>query len=121
MQRSDPLFNKIIDDIERYNGYKLDNNGILFKLIVPEKGPKFFVLCLPPHFAESILQQFHKIDRFHVFKTVMLAHYNNKFFTPGIRVLLETSIKSCFLSGAIAPNPEISIPTEDKFANPQRP
>jgi hypothetical protein len=26
---------------------------------------------------------------------VMLAHYNNKFFTPGIRVLLETSIKSC--------------------------
>ena len=46
-------------------------------------------------FAISILQQFHEIDKFHVPKSVMLAHFCNKFYTPGIRTLLETSINSC--------------------------
>ena len=38
-----------------------------------------------------------------------------------IRALKETSIKSVFLSGAIALIPETSIPTEEKLAKPQSP
>jgi hypothetical protein len=38
-----------------------------------------------------------------------------------IRALNDTSIKSCFRSGAIAPRPDIKIPTEDKLANPHNP
>ena len=37
------------------------------------------------------------------------------------RALNDTLIRSCFLSGAIAPIPEINIPTEERFAKPQRP
>ena len=95
MQKAEPLFTQIFDNVERYNEYKLDRNGILFKLITPVKGPKYFVLSLPPQFAISILQQFHEIDKFHVPKAAMLSHFCNKFFTPGIRHLLETSINSC--------------------------
>ena len=34
--------------------------------------------------------------------------------------LKDTLIKSSFLSGAMAPMPETSIPTDEKFAKPQR-
>jgi hypothetical protein len=95
MQKAEPLFSQVFDNVEKYNEFKLDKNGILFKLITPARGPKYFVLCLPQQFAISILQQFHEIDKFHVPKTVMLSHFCNKFFTPGIKSLLETSINSC--------------------------
>ena len=36
------------------------------------------------------------------------------------RALKETSIKSFFLSGTIAPIPEINIPTDEKLANPHK-
>ena len=35
-----------------------------------------------------------------------------------IRALIETLIRSAFLSGAMAPIPETNIPTEEKLANP---
>ena len=35
-----------------------------------------------------------------------------------MRALIETLIRSAFLSGAIAPIPETKIPTEEKLANP---
>ena len=35
-----------------------------------------------------------------------------------IRALIETLIRSAFLSGAMAPIPETKIPTEEKLANP---
>ena len=34
--------------------------------------------------------------------------------------LNDTLIKSSFLSGAIAPIPEISMPTDEKFAKPHK-
>ena len=36
------------------------------------------------------------------------------------RALKDTLIKSSFLSGAMAPMPEMSIPTEEKFAKPHK-
>ena len=37
-----------------------------------------------------------------------------------IRALNDTLIRSPFLSGAIAPIPEINIPTEEKLAKPHK-
>ena len=34
--------------------------------------------------------------------------------------LKETLIRSSFLSGTIAPMPEINIPTDEKLANPHK-
>ena len=53
MQKSEPMFCQIFKEIERYDDFKIDKNGILFKLINPPRGPKFYVLCLPPQFAKS--------------------------------------------------------------------
>ena len=36
------------------------------------------------------------------------------------RALNDTLIKSSFLSGAIAPIPEINMPTEEKLAKPHK-
>ena len=95
MQKSEPLFSRMFDELGRHDDFSVDSNGILFKLIVPARGPKYHVLCLPSQFAESILLQFHELDRFHVPRSVMLSHYNNKFYTPGIQALLDLSVKSC--------------------------
>ena len=95
MQKSEPLFSRMFDELGQHDDYSVDSNGILFKLIVPSRGPRYHVLCLPSQFAESILLQFHELDHFHVPRSVMISHYRNKFYTPGIQALLDQSIKSC--------------------------
>ena len=47
MQKSEPLFSQIFNNIEKHSDYKLDKNGILFILITPTRGPKYLVLFLP--------------------------------------------------------------------------
>ena len=95
MQKLDPHFRQIMQNVDKHKDYSIDRSVILFKQIVSKTGPSFYVLCLPRQFAVSIIQHFHEVSNLHVPRESMLKHYQSRFYTPEIDQLLTASINSC--------------------------